>query len=261
VTEIRSLARGLQILDLLGGAREDVGVTELAGWLGVDKASASRLVTTLAHHGYLERDRLSRRYRLGPQLLALSRRLLIRLPLHEVAGPYLRRLMERTGECAHLGVAAQGGVLYIGQAEAPATLRVNVLVGQTAPLHCTALGKALLAFGGLPIPDRLERFTSRTITRADRLARELASTHGRGYAVDDEEFDVGVRCLAAPVFDHRSHVAGAIGISGPTTRMTNRRMPGLAETVRQTASELSERMGSLAPKLHHRREEDRARTG
>jgi DNA-binding IclR family transcriptional regulator len=151
--------------------------------------------------------------------------------------------MERTGECAHLGVAAQGRVLYIGQAESPATLRVNVLVGQTAPLHCTALGKALLAFSGVPIPDRLEQFTPRTITRADRLARELASTHRQGYAVDDEEFDAGVRCLAAPVFDDRSRVVGAIGISGPTTRMTDRRLRPLAATVMETAGELSDRMG------------------
>lgn len=243
MTEIRSLARGLEILDLLGEAREDVGVTQLAGLLGVDKASASRLVATLARHGYIEKDPSTRRCRLGPRLVTLGRRQLSRLPLHEAAAPHLQALMERTGECAHLGVAAQGKVLYIGQAESPATLRVNVHVGQTAPLHCTALGKALLAFGAVEIPTRLERFTPRTITADGRLAKHLAAAHHQGYAVDDEEFDPGVRCLAAPVFDHHSHVAGAIGISGPTTRVTDRHLPGLAAIVMEVASELSERMG------------------
>jgi DNA-binding IclR family transcriptional regulator len=242
MTEIRSLARGLEILDLLGGSREDVGVTELAALLGVDKASASRLVATLARRGFLEKDPATRRYRLGPKLIALGRRQLSRLPLHDVAAPFLRALMERTGECAHLGVAAQGRVLYVGQVESPATLRVNVHIGQTAPLHCTALGKAILAFGGAEIPERLERFTPRTITSAVRLARDVASARQKGYAVDDEEFDPGVRCLAAPVFDH-AQVAGAIGISGPTTRMSNRRLPALARNVMEVAGELSERMG------------------
>jgi len=243
MAEIRSLARGLEILDLLGKDREDVGVTELAGLLGVDKASASRLVATLARHGYIEKDPSTRRCRLGPRLVALGRRQLSQLPLHEAAAPFLQALMERTGECAHLGVAAQGEVLYIGQAESPATLRVNVHVGQTAPLHCTALGKVLLASGTVEIPTRLGRFTPRTITAGGRLAKHLAAAQNQGYAVDDEEFDPGVRCLAAPVFDHHSHVAGAIGISGPTTRMTDRRLPRLAAIVMEVASELSERMG------------------
>lgn len=243
MAEIRSLARGLQILDLLGDSRDDVGVTELGGLLGVDKASASRLVATLAHHGYLEQNPATRRYHLGPRLLALRRARLSQLTLPEVAGPFLRSLMVRSGECAHLGVASQGRVLYLGQAESPATLRVNVQVGQTAPLHCTALGKALLAFGAFEFPHVLEPFTPHTLTDRNRLARALAATHHQGYAVDDEEFELDVRCVAAPVYDDRSSVIAAVGISGPTTRLTDRRLPGLARIVMQIAGELSERLG------------------
>lgn len=243
MTPVRSLARGLQILELLGSSAQAMGVTQLASSLRVDKATASRLVATLAQYGYVEREPSTRRYRLGPRLVALGQRRLDLMPLHEVAAPYLRSLMEQTGECAHLGVPAEGRVLYIGQAESPATLRVNVPVGHTAPLHCTALGKALLAFGLLDFPQPLERFTPRTITDPSRLARHLARVHQQGYAVDDEEFDPGVRCVAAPVFDHRSFVVAAIGISGPTTRMTERRLPRLARIVRRIAGELSIRMG------------------
>ena len=164
MAEIQSLARGLKILELLDGSREGLGITDLADLLGVDKASASRLVATLVNYGYAEKDPQSRRFQLGPQVVTLSRSVLARLPLREAAKPYLHQLMERTGECAHLAIAARGGALYIDQVESPATLRVNAEVGTLNPLHCTALGKVLLAFGDLDLPTRLEPFTPNTLT-------------------------------------------------------------------------------------------------
>ena len=107
MTEIQSLARGLKILDLLGQASDGISITELAEILEVDKGSASRLVSTLARYGYAEKDEVTRRYHLGPQVVGLSRSVLTRLPLREAAKPHLRQLMERTGECAHLAPARQ----------------------------------------------------------------------------------------------------------------------------------------------------------
>jgi IclR family KDG regulon transcriptional repressor len=242
MAEIQSLARGLKILDLLGQSREGVSVTELAKRLGVDKGSASRLVSTLASYGFAEKDKATRRYRLGPQVLALSRSLLTRLPLREVAKPFLRQLMERSGECAHLAVPAQGQVLYIDQVESPASLRVDAQVGQLNPLHCTALGKVMLAFGNLEVPRHLEVFTPRTITDLRDLHRQFDEIRRLGYAFDDEELNLGVRCIAAPVFDPRGKLAGSIGISGPTARMTLERCPALTAMVVEAGKALSERM-------------------
>ena len=166
MTEIQSLARGLKILDILGRAQEGVSITELAETLGVDKGSASRLVATLVNYGYAEKDEQTRRFHLGPQVVPLSRSVLARLTMRDVAKPFLRQLMERTGECAHLAVPAQGRVLYVDQVESPATLRVNAQVGTLNPLHCTALGKVLLAFGELELPDTLESFTPHTPHRS-----------------------------------------------------------------------------------------------
>lgn len=242
MAEIQSLARGLKILDLLGQASDGISITELAGALKVDKGSASRLVSTLARYGYAEKDEVTRRYHLGPQVVGLSRSVLARLPLREAAKPYLRQLMERTGECAHLAVPAQGKALYIDQVAAPATLRVNAEVGTMNPLHCTALGKALLAFGDVEIPRTLERFTPKTIKSKRALQEHLEGIRQIGYAVDDEEFDPGVRCIAVPVFDFRGKVVGAIGISGPSTRITPDRLPQLAARVVESGKALSERM-------------------
>jgi IclR family transcriptional regulator, KDG regulon repressor len=241
MSEIQSLARGLKILDILGQSPEGVSVTELAGRLEIDKGSASRLITTLARYGYAEKDPVTRHYYLGSQLITLSRSLLARMPLRELAKPFLRRLMESTGECAHLAVASQGKVLYIDQVESPATLRVNAQVGQTAPLHCTALGKALLAFGNVDIPSNLKLFTLRTLVDPDLLRQDLELARRLGYAIDDEEYDIGVRCVAVPIYDFRGKLVGSIGISGPAARMTLERMPELAAKVVEIGKVLSER--------------------
>ena len=242
MSEIQSLARGLKILDILGQSSGGVSITELAEHLQVDKASASRLAATLARYGYVEKDEVTRRYQLGPQVVSLSRSVLTRLPLREAAKPFLRQLMEATGECAHLAVPAQGKALYIDQVESPATLRVNAQVGTMNPLHCTALGKALLAFGQLPLPESLEAHTPKTITSKKLLRRHLDEVRQAGYAVDDEEFDPGVRCIAVPVFDFRGKVVGSIGISGPASRITPERLSALADQVVEAGQALSERM-------------------
>lgn len=243
MAEIQSLARGLKIMELLAASTDAVSVTELADELSIDKSSASRLVQTLANHGYAEQDAQSRRYRLGPQIVRLSRSLLTRMPLRNEADPFLHNLVNRTGECAHLAILAQNQALYIDQVESPASLRVTTGVGTLAPLHCTALGKSLLAFSTEAVfPSELQAFTPRTITDAETLRRHLEQVRQQGYAVDDEEYDFGVRCVAAPVFDYRGKAVGAIGISGPAGRMTLERVAEFATVVREVSRNLSDRL-------------------
>lgn len=244
MTEIQSLARGLKALDLLAESEDGLGITEIARQLEVDKSSASRLMQTLAGYGYAEQDGETRRYHLGPQIVTLSRRLLTRMPLRDQAKPFLRQLMERTGECAHLAILAQGQAMYIDQVESPATLRATTGVGTLAPLYCTALGKCLLAFGAapLPTPAEMRAFTPRTLTNPETLRLHLEQTRRQGYAVDDEEYEYGVRCVAAPLFDYRGKVVGAIGISGPAGRVSLERIPALSAIVLEVSRALSDRL-------------------
>jgi DNA-binding IclR family transcriptional regulator len=142
------------------------------------------------------------------------------LPFRDEAKPYLRELVAITNECAHLAIAAQGQVLYIDQVDSPATLRVNADIGHLAPLHCTALGKVLLAFGSVPLPTELTAHTPRTITNSEALQMHLEQVKRQGYAIDDEEYDYGVRCIAAPVYNLNGEMVAAMGISGPSNRMS-----------------------------------------
>ncbi len=242
MSEIQSLARGLKTLILMVDADEGIGVTELADQLEVNKATASRMFQTLKNYGFVEQAQDGRRYQLGPALVRLSRAVINRMPLRETAKPYLHKLVDVTGECAHLAIYAQGQALYIDQVESEATLRVNADVGHMAPLHCTALGKVLLAYGDYLLPEDLEMRTAATIITQEKLKDELQKIRAQGYAVDDEEYDQGVRCIAVPVFGFRDKLMGAIGISGPALRVNLDRIGKMADQVIGIGKELSEQL-------------------
>lgn len=242
MAEIQSLARGLKILEIMADCEFGIGITELADQLGVDKSTASRLVQTLMKDGFVQKSSDGRAYALGPALVNLSRSVITRMPLREAAKPFLKGMVEVSGECSHLAIYAQGKALYIDQMESPSTLRVNVEVGQLAPLHCTALGKVLLAFGNYPLPTEMESYTPKTITHVQDLQGELQAIREQGYAIDDEEFDRDVRCVAAPVFDFRDKLVGAIGISGPAARLSLQQIKKLAPQIMDIARQLSDKL-------------------
>jgi len=244
---IQSLSRGLLILDSVATAERSVSITEVAQMLQIDKSSASRLVKTLVQHEYLQPERGSRRFVLGKRMYQISWQLLNRMPVREKAKPYLYRLVQETGECSHTAVYSEGKALMIDDIEAEeTTLRVVGGIGRRLPLHCTAVGKSLLAFSHLPLPAVLEAKTPRTITQTNALKAHLADVRAAGYALDDEEHEPGVRCMAAPVYDAMGSVIASIGISGPTVRVTDDRIDGLAQHIMQAAAALSAELGYVA---------------
>ena len=240
--EVGALSKGLQILDQLLEAsdaeKQGVSVTEVATVLGVNKSSASRLFQTLAKRGYVERDTVSRGYVLGPKMRSVVQ-IGPKTALRDLARPFLYQLMKRTGECAHTAVYSQGKALIIDDVESAASLRVSGVVGRLEELHCTAVGKSLLAFIDAPIPEVLPYRTEQTFTCKAEFEKHLELIRQQGYALDDEENFEGVRCLAAPVFDKSGAAIACIGISGPTVRMTREKINDFAATLLDTSKELS----------------------
>jgi IclR family KDG regulon transcriptional repressor len=239
MSEVQTLARGLMILEKLAEAPDGLGITELAETFEVDKGSMSRLLQTLSNYGFAEKDERTRKYILGPQIVRLSRTVLTRMPLRETAKPYLQKLVDQTGECAHLAILAQGNALYLDQVESLSALRVTTGVGTLAPLHCTALGKIFLAFAGAPMPEKIQSYTFRTITDLSALRHHIEQVSSQGYAMDDEEYNPGVRCIAVPVFDYRDRCLAAIGISGPTSRLPLESIANVVKTVQEIGQALS----------------------
>lgn len=249
---VGSLERGLRILDMLIEVEADpvrrtkgLSVQQVANELELHKSSASRLLRTLVSRGYAVPCRPSGRgFRLGPALQMYEQLRDVQQQFGEFARPLLARLVEETGECAHSAVAAGTAALVVDDVETTRPLRVVAGKGRRVPLHCTSAGKVLLAFGIAAIPEELPARTPRTFTNPRMLRLHLEEIAARGYALDDEENDLGVRCISAPVFDGPGgEPVGCIGIDGPTIRMTPDTIDEFAAWVVRAAHDLTEKLG------------------
>jgi len=246
---INSLDRGLRILMILGEEGQPMRISEISRRLGIDKSTAYRIVSTLREQGFVEQDLETRKYVLGVKVIEVASLKLRSIRLLPTAKPVMQELMLRTRESIHLAILVEGEVMYLDSEQCTGIFNVNTLVGGKAPLHSSAVGKALLA----ELPDDevdrliavkgLTRFTDRTIINLQEFHDHLAAIRERGWAADDEETYVGVRCLAAAVRDHRGVPVGSIGLSGPAQRVTNDRIPVLAQLIKDAAAKISRQLG------------------
>jgi DNA-binding IclR family transcriptional regulator len=247
MSAVTSLERGLRILDLLIEVEADVvrrprgvAIQQVANELGVHKSTASRLMQTLVAQGYaVPLSNAPRGFRLGPAVQIHQSLTIDERRLRELAHPVLAELVELTGECSHAAVASGAWALVIDDVETQQPLRVVAGRGRRVPLHCTSAGKCLLAFGDIPVPTQLPARTARTITNPDMLRLHLQDIVQRGYALDDEENDPGVRCISAPIFNVLGEAIGCIGVDGPSVRITTEHIDAFAEHVVDAAKRLT----------------------
>ncbi len=226
---LQTLNRGLQALDYMETQGGPVRLTDVATALGVDKSNASHLLRTLVAAGYAVQD-VNRRYLSAGkyhQPAGSQHSLEEIVACKETWRPVLEAVVGRTGECAHLAVRVESRVWYIDKVDSSSQLKVDHPVGALAPLHCTALGKAFLAFGGAEAGRPLKSYTPATKTTEDELVREIERTRKRGYAVDIEEFAIGIRCVGVPIRDQRHRMIAALSVSGPAVRIDDRRLKEL----------------------------------
>ena len=251
---VQSLERGLAALEMaLDGSVRPSHVAEV---LGIDRSTAYRLLYTLMAKGYLLQDERTREFTSNPaKFFQLYGKVATLLDWPDIAGDFLTKLRDQSGETANLGVRQANNVIYIAHKPGQAALSVNFALGTSRPLHCSALGKALLAAQPDAVTAEwvasapLTAYTAKTITKPSLLKRHLGAVRADGHAVDDEETFAGVRCIAAPIQDHRQQVIAALGISGPTTRITHEQLPHFAQTVMQVAAQLSAELGAPGPDL------------
>jgi DNA-binding IclR family transcriptional regulator len=245
---VQVLERALHILDILASAGQ-LAPSEISARVKLHKSTVHRLLAVLEQHGYLDRDRANGRYALGLKLIELGTRASSRLDLCELAGPILDRLMEQTSETAHIGIVSQGAVISVADSESYKTLRTPSTVGRRTPAHCSSQGKVLLAemnpaeLRAFVRANGLKAFTRLTIRGIGALERELARVRKNGYAIDDQEFEEGLKCIGAPIRDRTGNVVAAISIAGPAMRLKAERMPRLIEAIIEAATRLSAALG------------------
>lgn len=243
----KALVKGIAIINLLAAHKDGMRLTDLVSQMDVPRGTVVRLLSVMMD-SHLVRHSHDGRYRLGPQCAVWGSNFLSGLELREVAADVMARLSQLSDETCHLGVRDGGSVLYIDKVESPHSLRMVSRVGGCNPLHCTGIGKAMLAY--IPQDELneycshpLERRTANTIVAPEILRAELERIRDRGYAVDDVENEIGVRCVGASIFDHSGDVAGAVSLAGPTMRMTWERIEQLTGPIIEAAQEISARLG------------------
>ncbi len=242
----------MAVLEHLAATRDGAGVTELARDLELDKGYLHRLLRTLESIGYVEQDQATKVFRPTVKFIALSGAILKNLDVLDAGRPVMRGLLEATGEAVHFARRIKTGGVYVAQERPPARISVETELGSQPELHCTATGKALLAFLEPAelrelVREPFPQYTHRTIASLADLERDLAAVRARGYGVDDEERNPEVRCVAAPVFDLVGKPVGCIGLSGPTSRVTIDRVPVLGALVLGAAEEITLRIGGSMP--------------
>lgn len=265
---IQVLDRAFQLLGRLAENRDGLSLTELAEQIGLHKSTVHRLVMVLESNRAVERDADTGKWCLGARLSQLGMSALSRTDLYSASMDQLRNLVDKTGETAHLGVIRDGEVVSLCHVESTQSVRTPITVGARTPVHCTSLGKAMLAFWP---PAELEAFlrgrifkprTRRTITGCQRLKQDLRAIRTRGYSIDDEEFEEGLRCVGAPVRDASGSVVAAISVAGPTYRVTESRVAAVGSAVSQAARGISVELGYNEfepPPAAHRQGRERGR--
>lgn len=240
----QAIDRGALLLALVIEAGEPLGVSDLAMRAELPKSTVSRLMGALERNGLVSQDGDRGCFRPGPLLLRFARRGADQ-DLIELAERPMRTLAEATGETITLGTVSADGIDHLAQVESSHFIGATQWMGRHVPLHCSANGKVLLAFGAATLPPDapLEALTSRTIAEPARLAAELEAVRAAGCATAVDELELGLSAIAAPVLDANGRAVAALSVSGPTLRLSPRRVEELRPIVIKQARALSERLG------------------
>jgi len=249
VYRVQVLERAVDILQVLSEDSRELAAGEVAERLSLHKSTIHRLLTVLDQHRLIRRDAETGRYALGLRLFEFGTRAVRGLRLRDQAQPYLDQLARETGETAHVCVLDGGDMVSIAYAEGPRSLRMPATVGRRTPAYCSAVGKAMLAFlSEGPLDDVLSErpqraCTNKTLVTRAALLDDLRQTRTRGYAIDDEEIEKGLRCVGGPVWNYTGEVVAAISVAGPAFRITKSRVRAVARAVLATTRALSTELG------------------
>ena len=249
---VQVLDRTIGVLQAVADSDTDVPAADIARQLRLHKSTVHRLLVVLESYRLIKKGPEGA-YGLGTRLIELGECAIARLKLSEYAEPHLRNLADETGEGAHVTILNGTELLSIAHAEGRWALHSLTRTGQRTQIHSTAAGKAVLAFlsdevcGELIARLTLKRNTPRTIVKPSAMKLELMRVRELGYAVDDEEFEEGLRCVSAPIFDHRGHVVASLSMAAPVFRLRKERVPQVARLVMAAAQRLSDDLGHRNP--------------
>lgn len=249
---VQALDRALGLLSNLAET-DHATLTELALRTGMAPSTAHRLLMTMQQHKIVDFDGETQNWMVGVEALRIGNSFVRRTRVADAGRPVMRKLMETSSETANMGIAEDGDVVFISQVESHEAIRAFFRPGTRGLMHASGIGKALLAEMQKGEVERilqkkgLPSYTPKTITSAGDLFADLERTRSRGWAIDDEERNLGMRCLAAPVFNIYGEVVAGVSVSGPTVRMTDERLGELGPQVKRAAADITDAIGGVMP--------------
>lgn len=249
---IQSAERIFKVLETLA-VSGPMGLMELSNQLGLHKSTAHRLLTSLICMGYARQDEDTQKYMLSYKIVGLSGQLLDKIDILPIAHSYMKQLAELSQETVHLVQRNDKDIIYIDKVESKvSSIRMVSQIGMIHPMYCSGVGKAILATLSIEEVTKIwdesiiEKKTENTLVTLDRLLEVLEKVRKCGYAIDDEENEIGVRCIAACIYDYRGKAKYAFSISAPVSRMSDERIKELSEYVLQVKNDLSLALGYRA---------------
>lgn len=251
----RAVERTMAILECLDSSRRGLNVSELSRKIGVPKSSAHVAVLTLERLGYVRRAPNGRDFLLSLKAYALGQRMVRSLSLSQYALPHMQELARQTRITSHLAILDHDQGVYIQKAEAPGLIQFDTYLGRRMDLHCTSLGKVILAFSPKEQVEHVfaksafARYTPNTIVSATALRKEVARVRRAGYALDDEEEELGVRCIAVPVMKPGGVFLAALSLSGTLTQIPLRSVGGLVARLKECAAAIASEPVPMPPLL------------
>lgn len=248
-TLINAVDRALRILDLFSDSRTELKLTEISLEMKLHKSTVHGLLRTLVHHGYIAQNGETGKYRLGLRFLEKGDRVLHSLDFRQIANRYLQNIASRYGESTHLVVLEGGEAIYIDKVEGHSAIGMYSRVGKRAPIYCTAVGKVLVCekseweLKEIVNQEQYIVLTEKTIKNSEELLADIAQVRKRGYALDNEELEIGLRCIAVPVRNNKGNIIAAISVAGPITRLHEQVIPEIAVYLKETSLKVSTELG------------------
>jgi DNA-binding IclR family transcriptional regulator len=246
---IQSIERAADVLELFLTSTPELSIKEMSDRLNLSKSTVHGIIKTLEHRGYLQQNPDDLKYRLGIRLLELGNYVGKHLDIGRIARPIIRELVDDLNETVHLVTLQRNELIYIEKVEGPSALTIYSHIGKRAPFHCTGVGKAILSKLSEEEVDRilssasLEAFTEFTTTNIEDIKKLLPTIREQGYAVDDEEIELGLKCIAAPIFNNKGNVIASISCAAPKVRLDEKRLPKVIKGIKNAAAEISKGLG------------------
>lgn len=246
---VQSLDRALCILESLSDYEEGLGITEISEKVNLHKSTVYRLINTLMYKGYITQNHSTNKYSLTLKLFKLGSKKIEKMDLVSVAQPYLKKLMEETGEVVHLAVRENNEIVYVAKVEPQKSIMMYTRIGMSKPMYCTAMGKAIMSeltdeeVQNIWSKSDIKKYTDNTIVDLSKLRKSLKDIKLKEYALDNQEVEVGIVCVGAVLKDYKSKICGAVSVSCSTISFSEEKLSNISHLILKYSKKISEELG------------------